>query len=510
MSANLLPRTEDPPVFADLRDQIQADIFSNLPERLGRLRWDADRLRMLQRDRLRALLAHVKQRSAFHAGRLRGVDPDRYELTDLARLPVMTKADMMANFDQVVTDDRVSRAAAERALEATSTEPVPMPGGFLCMATGGSSGQRGIFTYDVAGTAEFVTMIFRTRIAALAAMASADAAPGGAHTGPPGDAQDQPPGDAQDQPPGDAQAGPPAPLQIPKTTIAMVGAPSAVHGTMFVPSIMAGSPISFVHVPVTLPVQEIVSRLNRLRPDAVFGYPSMLARLAAEQQARHLAIAPKFVNCTAETLLPAFRMAIRTAFGAPIMNTFATSEGLIGSSGLNEEFITLGTDGCIVEPVDDCYQPVPPGTPSAKVLVTNLYNYLQPLIRYELADSFTRQPDSSGHGHLRVTVDGRSDAILRYPGAEVHPLGLRSVLLGAPEVLDYQATQTVHGLSVNVLLERPADLRALEARLESALERAGLAGPHVEVQEVTSLPRHPETGKLRRVLPAWIDESSRR
>ena len=40
-----------------------------------------------------------------------------------------------------------------------------------------------------------------------------------------------------------------------------------------------------------------------------------------------------------------------------------------------------------------------PGVASAKVLVTNLYNRLQPLIRYELGDSFTRQPDSHGHGH---------------------------------------------------------------------------------------------------------------
>jgi phenylacetate-CoA ligase len=480
MSANLLPRTgDDPPALEDLRGKIQADIFSHLPERIDRLGWGADRLHGWQRDRLRALLRYVMQRSPFHAQRLQGIEPDRFGLTDLARLPVMTKADMMADFDQVVTDKRLSRAAAERALEATSAKPVPMSGGFLCMATGGSSGQRGIFAYDPAGTAEFVTMIFRTRIAAMASIASAGGTPGR------------------------SQAGRPAlPAQIPHTTIAMIGAPSAVHGTMFVPSIMAGTPISFVQVPVTLPVPEIVTRLNGLRPDAVFGYPSMLARLAAEQHARRLAIAPRFVNCTAETLLPAVRTAIRMAFGVPVMNTFATSEGLIGSSGLDEEFITLGTDGCIVEPVDDCYQPVPPGTPSAKVLVTNLYNYLQPLIRYELGDSFTRQPDSTEHGHMRVTVDGRSDAILRYPGAEVHPLALRSVLLATPEVLDYQVTQTIHGISVSVLLEEPADLRQLEARLETALKRAGLAGPHVEVQAVTSLPRHPETGKLRRVIPA--------
>jgi phenylacetate-coenzyme A ligase PaaK-like adenylate-forming protein len=102
---------------------------------------------------------------------------------------------------------------------------------------------------------------------------------------------------------------------------------------------------------------------------------------------------------------------------------------------------------------------------------------------------------------MRVTVDGRSGAILHYPGAEVHPLALRSVMLGFPEVLDYQAAETVHGVSVNVLLECPADLRVLAAWLETALERAGLAGTQVEVQGVASLPRHPETGKLRCAVP---------
>ena len=37
-----------------------------------------------QRDRLRALLARAIAGSPFHAGRLRGVDPDRFELSDLA------------------------------------------------------------------------------------------------------------------------------------------------------------------------------------------------------------------------------------------------------------------------------------------------------------------------------------------------------------------------------------------------------------------------------------------
>ena len=208
------------------------------------------------------------------------------------------------------------------------------------------------------------------------------------------------------------------------------------------------------------------------------------------------------VNSTAETLLPEFRAAIREAFGAPITDTFATSEGLVGASAPDDPVITMATDSCLVELVDDAYRPVPPGVASAKVLVTNLYNTLQPLIRYELGDSFTRQPDSPAHGHLRVRVVGRSDEILRYPGAEVHPVVLRSVLLAHPGVVDYLVTQTPRGVAVLALTEREVDLPRLRADLRAALRRTGLADPEVQVEAVSSLPRHPETGKLRRVVPA--------
>jgi phenylacetate-CoA ligase len=208
------------------------------------------------------------------------------------------------------------------------------------------------------------------------------------------------------------------------------------------------------------------------------------------------------VQSTAEALQPEFRTAISQAFGAPIYNTFATSEGLVGSSGPDEPAITMGTDSCIVEPVDAAGRPVPPGIASAKVLVTNLYNHLQPLIRYELSDSFTRHPDDPSHGHLRVSVEGRADPILRYGQAEIHPLALRSVLLDTPEVLDYQVQQTARGVAVSVLLQRETSLAPLREQLRNALARAGLADPDVTLDSVAALPRHAQTGKLRRVIPA--------
>ena len=427
MSTRQLPGADrGTPSFQDLRDRIQADIFAGMPAHVDRLTWSADRLRDWQRERLRVALAAAKRGSPFHARRLAGVNPSRFELADLPGLPVMTKAEMMAEFDDVITDRRLTREAAERALAATGTVPQPLPGGYLCIATGGSSGQRGIFAHDAASIAEWLSLIFRTGAAATAAARSA--------------------AEADSQP-------------VPSLNVTMVGAPSAVHGTVLGPSILEGSPIRFSHAPVTWELVAIVARLNQLQPEAA-------------------------------------------AFGAPISNSFVTSEGLVGISAPDDPVIKLATDSCIVELVDADWHPVAPGTPSAAVLVTNLYNRVQPLIRYELTDSFTRQPDSTEHGHLRAIVDGRRDDILHYTDADVHPLVLRSVLLTRREVIDYQIRQTATGVDVRAMVERHLDLSLLRDDLRAALQRAGMADPQVRVEAVTSLPRHPETGKLRRVIPA--------
>ncbi len=305
MPAELLTRPDGgAPAFCDLRGRIQADIVAGLPGQFRRMVMPPDQLHDWQRDRLRRLLASAIQRSAFHARRLHGIDPPRFEPADLPSLPVMTKAQMMDHFDDLISDRLLNREAAERALAATHDEPRPLPGGYTCMATGGSSGQRGIFAYDPVSVAEFVSLIFRTRLAAL---------------------------------------GP--------------------------------------------------------------------------------------------------------------------------------------------------------------LLITNLFNDLQPLIRYELNDSFTRQPDAASHGLMRVTVQGRPDDILCYGQAEIHPLTLRSILLAQPDVLDYQVRQTARGVAVQVLLESGISVAGLREQLCAALARTGLADPEVTVDAVAALSRNPETGKLRRVIP---------
>ena len=132
-----------------LRTRVSGAIGQRMPEHIGRLGWDAGRLAAHQRDRLRALLARAIADSPFHAGRLRGIDPNRFELADLTRLPVMTKADMMENFDAATTDRRLTRDLVERHLARSVTDPALLFGEYVVLVSGGSSGQRGLFVQAV-------------------------------------------------------------------------------------------------------------------------------------------------------------------------------------------------------------------------------------------------------------------------------------------------------------------------------------------------------------------------
>ena len=450
--------------FHQLRASVQARMLARVPAHIERLGWSRQQIEACQRDGLRRLLAHAIAHSPFHRRRLRGIDPSQFELADLSSLPIMTKAEMMSSFDDVVTDRRLDRELVEEALARTAGEPVPILGEYTDLASGGSSGERGVFVFDREAVVDFFSSISRPLMARL--RAAGGAPPGG-------------------------------------LPVAFVGAACAVHATGSASAWVAGGqfPFYFLPVPATLPVSEIVERLNALQAPGLQGYPSMLARLAAERHAGRLRLAPMSVTTTGETLTPELRAAIRNAFHAPIVDTFASSEGLVGPTPPNDDVNIFNSDLCIAELVDTANRPVPVGVPSAKVLVTNLYNRSQPLIRYELTDSFIREPDAADHGHLRARVRGRADDILHYGEVDVHPHVVRAVMVKAAAVLDYRVRQTASGIDVDAVAIARIDSCDLSDRLSQALVAAGLNHPTVKVHIVDRIERHADSGKLKRFVP---------
>ena len=141
------------------------------------------------------------------------------------------------------------------------------------------------------------------------------------------------------------------------------------------------------------------------------------------------------ITAISELLTDEDRDAIGGAFGVPPVSQFVSTEGLAGCTRPGDAVMRFATDMCIVELVDARDQPVADGTASAKVLVTNLHNHTQPLIRYELTDRLIRHP-ADGDPYLHAAVEGRADEIFRYGTVTIDPLVIRTVMVKTPGVID--------------------------------------------------------------------------
>jgi phenylacetate-CoA ligase len=451
-----------PARHACLPARMSAELTGRLTRYTPRLSWDANELAAWQRERLRVLLAHAAGHSPFHARRLRGLEVSRFEVGDLARLPVMTKAQMMAGFDDIVTDRQLSRRLAEQYLAGSAYRAGLLLDEYVCLVSGGSSGLRGVFVQTLGEYADFVASLIRPAYAR--ALAAGGPPPGG-------------------------------------LAIGIVAAASPVHSSGFGAAVATGPPVRLAPAPATLPLAEMVARLNAAAPPALLGYPSKLAELAHEKRAGRLTVAPRSVTSISELLTPADRAVIEQGFGVPVINSFVSTEGLAGHSDPGGSVLSFASDLCLAELVDEDNNPVPAGVTSAKVLVTNLHNLTQPLIRYELTDRFTRAAGTPSAGWLRATVEGRADEIFHYASRSIHPHIIRSTLSCEGAVREYQVRQTRAGIDVTCVTGSQLDGQALAARLRDALCQAGLAGPQVTLTLADGIPRDSRTGKVTRFIP---------
>ncbi|WP_433432005.1 hypothetical protein [Nonomuraea sp. CA-141351] len=99
--------------------------------------------------------------------------------------------------------------------------------------------------------------------------------------------------------------------------------------------------------------------------------------------------------------------------------------------------------------MDAQYRPMPPGQPSHTVLLTNLANHVQPILRYDLGDAVLLRPDACpcGNPGPALRVQGRAADPLTFPlpgGGPVAlaPLPLATLLKAVPGLELFQIVQT--------------------------------------------------------------------
>jgi phenylacetate-CoA ligase len=450
--------------YQELRRRHVAELAAIFPAWVQRLRWPAERLHEERQRRLRALLRVALASSRWHRDRLSGVDPETFTEEDLRQLPAMTKDDLMANWDEVVTDRRVTLALVERHLAALTSDAYLLDEVHAC-ASGGSTGRRGVYVHGWTAWAEEYAGYMRHVLWDRAVSPELAGLP---------------------------------------STLALVAAQHATHMTSSMGQTFANPAIQVERFPVTRPLDWIVAGLNDYQPVTILGYPSALALLAVEARDGRLRIAPKRLMSTSEPLLPEVRRSVEEAFGAPIANIYGTSEaGPLGTGCWRGPGMHLPDDLVIVEPVDEAGRPVPAGTRSDKLYVTAITNPLLPLLRFELTDQVTLLDRACpcGWGHrLIADVEARLDDDFRYPGGVVvHPHVFRSVLSREAGIVEYQVRQTPTGAEAMVI-GAPGDPDAVGRALEKELAQVGVAGPSVEVRVVDRLERQ-SAGKVRRFQP---------
>jgi phenylacetate-CoA ligase len=429
-----------------------------------RLLWSRDRTLRYQQARLGSLTYQATQRSAFYRQRLGGVvKPDE---VDLHAIPPVSKDEWMDAFDAVVTDPRLRREDVEDHLARVRDDELYL-GEYRVFASSGSSGRHGVFVYGREDWAETLALAMRS-------FELAGVTP-----------------------------------RLPRMRLAYVAAPDARHLTYrLARSADIGAHRALI-LSAAASVAEQVRALQAHQPDVIIGYPSAAAALAHEQHAGRLVIAPRHIMVTGEVLTDEMAEAVREAWGGTPSDLYGLSELGPASFACPElSRMHLNEDSCIVEPVDANEEPVPPGVLSHHILVTNLLNRAQPIIRMRVDDqiSLSEVPCPCGRGFAVVTdILGRADDLLDVPARtggtmQLHPICLRKPLSETRGIRAYQIVQHPKDLEIAVVLTAPDEAvpSRLAAQMAGVLDDHGVNMP-VRVRVVDDILREPGAGKFKLV-----------
>ncbi|MBL0141632.1 MAG: phenylacetate--CoA ligase family protein [Betaproteobacteria bacterium] len=425
----------------------------------------------LQADRLSRLIGWTARHSRFYAAHWGKTAHRDLRLTDL---PPVHKAQLMAHFDDWVTDPAVTLRGVEEFISDRARVGQPFLGRYAVFSSSGTTGVPGLIVHDGDALAVY-DALGAVRMGSLA-----------------------PAWNWNDPLSGHRYA----------LIAATEGHFAGVVGWERLRALHPWFEANARVFPVTAPIREICAELDRFKPTVVASYATVLRALAHEKDAGRLAITPSVLWYGGEWLAPMTRDHIERAFACRVAGDYGASEFLNIAFECEKGSLHVNDDWVVLEPVDEHYAPVPPDTPSASVLLTNLANRVQPLIRYELGDSVTCVSKPCGCGRLFpvIRIDGRRDEILRLHDLKGHevpvmPMALCTAVEEGSEVHRFQVVQT-GPRALRVRLEPASHSRDAAARVKESLVRflacQGLARISMRM-ETGQIAAHPVSGKFRQV-----------
>ncbi|MBK8165347.1 MAG: phenylacetate--CoA ligase family protein [bacterium] len=399
--------------------------------RLRRSQWDGpETVGARQQEKLRAIIRHAAETCAYYRDRwaAAGIDAATVRtVADLRRLPILTKDDIRQHQDALVSS-RYRKQDLRRA------------------KTGGSTGVSLEVYCDEPGIQKRAAAALRS---------------------------DEWSGWRLGQPMAAAWGNPP----VPRTWKARLRA-RLKDRIIYLDTMRIDEPA----------IVRFLAEWDRLRPGLLFGHAHSLFILAEYLLANGRTLRPSGIVATSMMLLEPERRVIEQACaGVPVTNRYGCEEvSLIACECEQHRGLHLNADHVITEFLRDDGSPCAPGE-DGRLVVTELINHGQPLIRYELGDRGVPSDRACPCGRglpLMEQVTGRTADFLRAEGGyRVQGISIiENTLTKLPGIRQMQIVQE-EPLRLRVhLVPGPGWGADVAAELETILR--GILGPGMVIDLV--------------------------
>lgn len=256
----------------------------------------------------------------------------------------------------------------------------------------------------------------------------------------------------------------------------------------------------YLVININHPLERYYERLSELDPHYLTGYPSAVKILAELQREGKIDISPQTIVCGGEPFSKNEREYIAETWNVKPINYYAASEFLlIGVQQPEDSGLYIFDDLNYIEIKED------------RTLLTNLYNYTQPLIRYELSDILTplngQIKGQQGRWPFNMVQEiiGRSEEMLWFEKEEgswnfIHPIvlvefyvkGLKKfkVIQTGKKSFEFKAITNSDQKTARIK-------QKIAHKLNNLLEQKELAHVKFNIEVVDRIKRDQESGKYR-------------
>ena len=399
----------------------------------------------LQNHRLHELVDYVRKHSPYFKELYKAL-PDNFTLADL---PPTTKKEMQDNYDAWLTDPELKASMVRRYLDRDISDNSLLNGKYTALQTSGSTGNPLMMVRD-----DYHNKIHGALVN-LRLMRGID----------------------------------PDILNPSKYRIATVihtspGA-SSYNGYLRALAAFPGHTNNMMAISVLEDIDTIVARLNEFKPDVLTGYASSLILLAKEKKEGRLKADLRLIANSAELLTDAGYRELCEAFDCPVINNYCMTEGGEIAMANGSKAMLLNEDWVIVEPVDENLKPMKdPDQFSHGILITDLSNYVQPIIRYYVSDRVKIVAPKDSDSLPELKIDGRSLPSFTLAGKKFTMVFILTKAEVWPGLMKFQVVQTASDtLQIRGICYPGEDpvtvLEGLSKKLEEYFHESGCTGAKV-------------------------------